>query len=161
MSILPVSAISLIKEFEGCNLHAYPDPLTGGKPVTIGWGCTKKLDGSLWNLSESISQEEADNLLIVQLENNYLPPLQKIPSWIKLNQNQQSAILSFAYNLGANFYGREGFNSITKLLKSPEIWNNTQEVTRIFLLYCNPGSNVEAGLRNRRKREAQLWSTKC
>lgn len=28
--------ITLIKEFEGCSLKAYPDPGTGGDPWTIG-----------------------------------------------------------------------------------------------------------------------------
>jgi hypothetical protein len=32
------AGIDLIKEFEGCELEAYPDPGTGGVPWTIGWG---------------------------------------------------------------------------------------------------------------------------
>jgi lysozyme len=32
----------LIKEFEGCRLNAYPDPLSGGLPITIGWGWQSK-----------------------------------------------------------------------------------------------------------------------
>jgi GH24 family phage-related lysozyme (muramidase) len=157
MTNLPVSGIELIKEFEGCNLNAYPDPRTGGKPITIGWGSTRKLDGSRWQLGEAISQDEADELLMTQLEKNYLPPLQKIPSWDDLTTNQKGAILSFGYNLGANFYLASGFASISKVLRSPELWNDASEVTRVFSLYCNPGSNVEAGLRRRRIAEAQLW----
>ncbi|HYX19157.1 MAG TPA: lysin, partial [Nostoc sp.] len=44
MTKLPTPGLILIKEFEGCNLHAYPDPRTGGKPITIGWGATKTLN---------------------------------------------------------------------------------------------------------------------
>jgi lysozyme len=157
MTNLPTPGINLIKEFEGCNFHAYPDPRTGGKPITIGWGATKKLDGCNWQLGETITQQEADNLLITQLETDYLPTLEKIPSWNDLSENQKGAILSFGYNLGKNFYNASGFTSISRLLKNPELWNDTKEVTRIFTLYCNPGSNVEAGLRRRRTREAQLW----
>ncbi len=29
---MPMMGIKLIKEFEGCHLKAYPDPLTGGLP---------------------------------------------------------------------------------------------------------------------------------
>ncbi|ELJ7022281.1 lysozyme, partial [Salmonella enterica] len=37
--------VSLIKEFEGCSLTAYPDPGTGGEPWTIGYGWTHSVDG--------------------------------------------------------------------------------------------------------------------
>ena len=47
---VPMMGIKLIKEFEGCHLSAYPDPLSGGLPITIGWGSTRKKDGSLSNL---------------------------------------------------------------------------------------------------------------
>lgn len=29
-----------IRRDEGCEPHAYPDPLSGGDPWTIGYGCT-------------------------------------------------------------------------------------------------------------------------
>ena len=156
---LPTPGIKLIKEFEGCNLHAYPDPLSGGKPITIGWGSTKKLNGDEWKLGNTITQDEADQMLIIQLENHYLPPLQKIPSWNDLTQNQQGAILSFGYNLGANFYNRPGFGTISRLLKNPEMWFDRKCVEETFILYRNPGSAVETGLRRRRKAEAELWLT--
>ncbi|MEH2201176.1 lysozyme [Nostoc sp.] len=159
MTKLPAPGVDLIKEFEGCNLHAYPDPRTGGKPITIGWGATKKLDGSDWRLGESITQAQADEMLITQLEEDYLPPLQKIPSWDDLSENQKGAVLSFGYNLGCNFYNGSGFASISRLLKNSDLWNDAKEVTRIFALYCNPGSNVETGLRRRRVAEAKLWLT--
>ena len=157
MTNLPISGVNLIKEFEGCNLHAYTDPLTGGKPITIGWGTTKKLDGGNWKMGESISRQEADNLLITQLESDYLPSLQKIPAWGDLNDNQKGAILSFGYNVGKNFYNGSGFASIGRLLKNPELWSDAKEVTRVFSLYCNPGSNVEQGLKRRRLAEADLF----
>jgi hypothetical protein len=65
---LPLPAIPLIKKFEGCYLKAYPDPRTGNLPITIGWGSTKKRDGSNWKLGESITQQEADDLLMLQLD---------------------------------------------------------------------------------------------
>ncbi len=34
-------ALKLIQQFEGCHLDAYPDPLSGGEPWTIGWGKTR------------------------------------------------------------------------------------------------------------------------
>ena len=149
------SGVELIKEFEGCYLDVYPDPLTRGKPYTVGWGCTRKRDGSEWRLGESITQEEADDLLIEQLEDDYLPQLQKIPVWDELNANQQGAILSFGYNLGPYFYGGENFQTITRVLKNKQ-WDRIKDA---LLLYRNPGSRVEAGLKRRRLAEAKLFLT--
>ncbi|WP_207714109.1 DUF4231 domain-containing protein [Scytonema sp. UIC 10036] len=150
---LPMCGVELIKKFEGCYLKAYPDPLTGGKPITIGWGSTRKRDGSPWYLGESISQQEADELLIYQLETSYLPDLMKIPCWSELNPNQQGALLSFGYNLGSKFYGASNFESMTRVIKNRD-WANIRET---FLKYRNPGSNVEQGLRRRREAEAELF----
>lgn len=152
MTKLPFPGVELIKEFEGCFLSAYPDPLTNAKPITIGYGCTKKMDGSEWKIGDRITQEQADQMLIHQLENNYLPQLQKIPCWGELNDNQRGALLSFGYNLG-NFYGSPGFNSITTMLKNRD-WSVAKEV---FVKYRNPGSRVEAGLKRRRLAEADLF----
>ncbi len=152
---LPLPGVKLIKEFEGCYLKAYPDPLTGGKPITIGWGCTRKRDGSEWRLGEVITQEEADNLLMTQLENDYLPPMEQIPGWQQLNANQQGALLSFGYNLGARFFGNPNFQSMTRVLQNKQ-WEQIEET---FLKYRNPGSNVEQGLKRRRIAEAKLFLT--
>ena len=44
----PAAGVELIKEFEGLHIvrpdgyiHAYPDPLSGNLPITIGWGSTQ------------------------------------------------------------------------------------------------------------------------
>jgi GH24 family phage-related lysozyme (muramidase) len=150
---IPALGLDLIKEFEGCYLKAYPDPLSGGLPITIGWGSTRRENGKPFNLGETITQEYADNLLVEELSKRYLPPLQKIPYWNEMTDNQKGALLSFAYNLGANFYGSVDFKTITKVLKNKE-WN---EVPSALYLYRNPGSNVEAGLARRRKAEGDLW----
>jgi lysozyme len=148
--------ISLIKEFEGCHFNAYPDPLSGGLPITIGWGSTKNFDGKPFKMGDQITQKQADDLLIHQLKTEYLPKVKQIPYWNEMNDNQRGALLSFAYNLGADFYGGSNFNTITRVLKNKE-WNN---VPKAFELYRNPGTNVEAGLLRRRKREGELWSRK-
>jgi len=85
-------------------LVAYPDPYTKGKPYTVGWGSTRKKDGSPFKLGEKITQKEADELFEWQIQNEFLPPLKKIPYWEQMNDYQRGALLSFAYNLGANFY---------------------------------------------------------
>jgi lysozyme len=150
---LPLPGVDLIKEFEGCHLKAYYDPLTGGLPITIGWGSTRRKDGTRFMIGNKITQEEADDLLYFQLRREFLPSLQKIPYWNEMNENQQGALLSFAYNLGAGFYGSSNFNTITRVLREKK-WN---EVPAVLELYRNPGSKVEAGLLRRRKAEGKLW----
>jgi lysozyme len=146
--------VELIKEFEGCHLTSYPDPLTKGRPYTIGWGSIRKRDGKPFEYQEKITQKEADALLMYDIENRFLPALQKIPYWSEMNENQQGALLSFAYNLGARFYGSPNFNTITRVLKNKE-WDKVPDA---LYLYRNPGTNVEAGLARRRKSEGQLWN---
>ena len=152
-SEIPVKGVELIKEFEGCHLEAYPDPLTGGLPITIGWGSTRDENGKPFQLGTKISQATADNLLIQQIKNEFLPPLTEIPYWNQMNMNQRGALLSFAYNLGARFYGSSGFNTISRVLKNKQ-WNKVPDA---LYLYRNPGTNVEAGLSRRRKAEGKLW----
>lgn len=150
----PACGIELIKRFEGCHLKAYPDPLSGGKPYTIGWGSTKKKDGSPFVLGETITQEEADQLFLYQLEMGYMPSLEKIPYFNEMSPEQVGALLSFAYNLGARFYGSQGFETISRRLRNRE-WDLIPDA---LLLYRNPGTSVEAGLKRRRIAEGALWS---
>jgi len=151
---LPLSGVELIKDFEGCILIAYPDPLSGGPPITIGWGSTRRKDGSVFLLGQKITHQEADDLLEYQLAHDYLPSLQKIPYWNEMSENKQGALLSFAYNLGAGFYGNPDFSSITRVLRNKE-WDLVPDA---LYRYRNPGTNVEAGLARRRKAEGALWS---
>ena len=153
LEVIPEAGIKLIKEFEGCHLKAYYDPLTGGLPITIGWGSTRRKDGSRFMIGNIITQEEADDLLYFQLRREFLPALQKIPYWNEMNQNQQGALLSFSYNLGAGFYGSPNFNTITRVLKEKK-WS---EVPKALELYRNPGTNVEKGLLRRRIAEGDAW----
>jgi len=150
---VPMMGIKLIKEFEGCHLKAYPDPLTGGLPITIGWGSTRKKDGSHFKMGDTLTQAEADALLIEQCKNEFLPALRKVPHWNEMSDGKRGALLSFAYNLGAGFYGGANFNTITKRLKNKE-WDLVPDA---LYLYRNPGSNVEAGLARRRKAEGESW----
>lgn len=143
----------MIKGFEGCHLNAYPDPLTGGLPITIGWGSTKDFNGQPFKMGRKITQEYADKLLMFDLEQRFLPSLQKIPHWNEMTNGQRGSLLSFAYNLGAGFYGGSNFNTITKCLKNKE-WDKVPDA---LYLYCNPGTNVEAGLTRRRIAEGKLW----
>ena len=134
-------------------MHAYPDPLTGKEPITIGWGSTRDFNGNYFRLGKRITQEYADRLLMFDLEERFLPSLEKIPHWYEMTDGQRGALLSFAYNLGARFYGSSNFNTITRVLKNKE-WDKVPDA---LYLYRNPGTNVEKGLARRRTAEGKLW----
>ncbi|PSR12802.1 hypothetical protein C8255_26080, partial [filamentous cyanobacterium CCP3] len=153
MAGVPTPGLDLIKTFEGLSLQAYPDPKTGNLPITIGWGSTRNKHGQPFKLGDRITREEADELLMMQVANTYLPPQRRIPGWDSLNANQQGAILSFAYNLGANFYGASGFETISRVLRNQD-WRNLEAA---IILYRNPGTNVEEGLLRRRLSEANVF----
>ena len=134
-------------------MQAYPDPLSGNLPITIGWGSTRDLNGKPFKLGQKITQKVADDLLISQIKNEFLPKLSKIPYWSEMSDGKRGALLSFAYNLGSGFYGSGNFSSITARLKNKE-WDKVPDA---LYLYRNPGSNVEAGLARRRKAEGKIW----
>lgn len=134
-------------------MEAYPDPHTGNLPITIGWGSTRDFDGKPFKLGQKITQDYADRLFDHQIKTEFIPSLQRIPYWNELNDYQRGALLSFAYNLGADFYGHSNFGTITKVLRNKE-WSKVPEALK---LYRNPGTDVEAGLLRRRIAEGKLW----
>ncbi|NJN71953.1 MAG: lysozyme [Limnothrix sp. RL_2_0] len=150
-----IVGLDLIKKFEGIELHAYPDPLTGGDPWTIGYGSTFYENGGRVKKGDKITKEQAEAELINNCQKSFLPSLQKIPYYNEMDDFQKGALLSFAYNLGAAFYGANNFETITRTLKNKD-WG---AMRKALTLYVNPGSNVEAGLRRRRNAEADVWFT--
>ena len=111
------------------------------------------MNGKPFKLGQKISQKVADDLLISQIKNEFLPTLSKIPYWSEMSDGKRAALLSFSYNLGADFYGSEDFTTISNRLKNKE-WDKVPDA---LYLYRNPGSNVEAGLARRRKAEGECW----
>lgn len=147
------AAIKLIKEFEGCHLSAYPDPLSGGDPWTIGYGTTRYSNGNAVKRGDLINVIEADMLLRLEIDRITDKLRTTIPHWNVMDDNQRSALVSFAYNLGAGFYGSAGFETISRCLRERD-W---AAVPAALELYRNPGTPVEAGLLRRRRAEGDLW----
>ncbi len=156
--------IELIKRFEGYHeqlpdgrARAYPDPLSGWALPTLGYGSTRYPDGSRVKRGDIITRDEAEECLRNEIEKAIAPVLEKIPTWDRMNENQRGALLSFAYNLGAHFYNAQNRGSITLVCDTPEFWGEKKWIENQFSKYCNPGTPVEAGLRRRRKAEAELF----
>lgn len=88
--------LDLIKRFEGLSLEAYPDPGTGGRPYTIGYGRAHGVE-----LGDRITKEEAERMLredVAHFEHgveHLLPGLR-----VSLTNRAFDAIVSFSYNVG-------------------------------------------------------------
>lgn len=149
---IPTDALELIAEFEGFRSEPYLD---GVGVATIGYGQTFYLDGRKVLLSDPpISEQTGRHMLEVLAREKFWNVIKTtVPYWETMSNGQRGALLSFAYNLGAHFYGSPGFNTISACL-TDRAWD---EVPAALMLYVNPGSPVEVGLKRRRRAEGEMW----
>jgi len=141
--------VALVKEFEGFSPTAYDDGL-GYK--TIGWGFRVPEE---YPAGRSITRAQADPLLREKLDGErYGAAVRRAQTLARypLNQNQYDALLSFTFNLGPGWVGDNDW-TIWRKLKA----RDKRGVADALLLYRNPGSPVEAGLRRRREAERRLF----
>jgi len=89
------AGIQLIKSFEGCLLNAYLDSV---KVPTIGYGATFYENKVSVRLGDKITQDRANELLAWHIE-EFAEGVAKLIK-VDLNDNQFSALVSFAFNLG-------------------------------------------------------------
>ena len=88
--------ISDLKSDEGCKLEAYPDPLSGGDPWTIGYGCTGSgiVRGTVWTIdqaNEALETRVAGLVTQLQLTFHW---------WPSLSDLRQDVLVNMAYNMG-------------------------------------------------------------
>ena len=86
-----------MKSFEGCHLSAYRCP---AGVLTIGYGHTGKVDGKAIFEGLTITEEKATELLkedLAKFEN----AVNNVALTFEPNENQFSALVSFAFNCGA------------------------------------------------------------
>lgn len=133
----------LIKHFEGCKLQAYPDPGTGGPPWTIGWGCTRDVRPGM-----VITQEEADQRLINEVSGF----ADKVNGMVttELQQCQFDALVSFAYNCGAENLRR---STLLRKVNQREFGVAADE----FLRWTRANGKILNGLVRRRSAESKLF----
>lgn len=92
------AGIALIQRFEQCRLVAYAD---GGGVMTIGWGTTRRQDGTAISPGATCTQAEADAWFARDLAGLELTVSTASPG---LSQNRFDALVDFCYNLGAGAY---------------------------------------------------------
>lgn len=147
MNITP-QARALIRKYEGCKLKAYQ---CSAKKWTIGWGNTFYEDGSSVKPGDTITQERADKLFVILLDQFAAELRPAITS--KINDNQFAALLSFAYNAGiTRFRGSTLRRLVNANPSNPAIRTEFGKWTRA-------NGQVLKGLVTRRQAEADLYFT--
>ena len=138
--------IQLIKSFEGCFLNAYLCP---AKVWTIGYGSTKYQNGKPVKQGDKITQQEAETLLSDTLD-EFSKGVSKLIK-VELNDNQFSALVSFAFNLGT------GALSKSTLLKKVNANPNDKTIENEFMRWVSAGGKRLNGLVRRRTAESKLY----
>ena len=144
------NGIRLIQEFEGLRLTSY---LCSAGVPTIGYGATYYHDGSKVKLGQTITRDQANQLLkdhLKQFEGSVIGLL----NTTKVNQNQFDALVSFCFNLGA---GNLAKSQLLRLIKANP---NDPKIAAEFAKWNRAGGEVSRGLVRRRKKEAELYFTK-
>lgn len=144
--IVNKSGIDLMHQFEGCKLTAYLCP---AKVWTIGWGNTFYEDKSKVKQGDVITQERA-NELFQNIVNEFASGVKKLLAK-DINENQFSALVCFAYNVGTG-----NLKQSTLLRK---VNNNPFDVTisNEFMRWNKASGKVLNGLTRRRKAESELY----
>lgn len=152
----------LIGGAEGLRTQAYWDP--NGRVWTIGKGSTTHPDGRPVKRGDVISKDQANQYMEHYVNTRVIPTYKKkIPGWDTMNSNQQNSLISFGYNVGENFYGAEGFETVSKALSSPETWGDVPAAMALYNKGRDPKDETKKvvlpGLITRRKREGEVWSS--
>ena len=136
----------LIKQFEGCKLKAYKCP---AGLDTIGYGNTWYPDGTKVKPGDVISQERANELLDIIVEDF----AKKVKPLIKQNltDNNFSALVSFAYNAGVTNLKN------STLLKKVNANPKDPSISAEFKKWVRANDKVLNGLVKRREAEAKLY----
>ena len=137
---------TLIKSFEGLKLTAYK---CSANKDTIGYGNTFYEDGTPVKPGDKITKERAESLFeIIAAEfEAKVHLIVKVP----LTENQFSALVSFAYNVGLTNLQK------SNLLRMVRANPNNPSIRAEFMKWNKAGGKVLNGLTRRRQAEADLY----
>jgi len=140
MNINP-AGLKLVKEFEGLRLKAYRCP---AGVLTIGYGHTGGVrEGQVITEAEAEELLKKDLLIFERGVKNYV----KVP----LTDNQFSALVSFAYNVGLGAFGK---STLLRKINSRDYNGAAAEFAR----WNRGGGKILPGLVRRREAEKALFN---
>lgn len=140
------AGLDLIKQFEGFRARTYDD---GVGVLTIGYGTTGKAGvgiNPIWGmtideLEAEIYLQRAIDKFWDQIKNHISAPI---------NENEQAAFISLAYNIGPNAFKR---SSALRFFNE----GNKKKAADAILMWNKGGGKVMKGLVRRRKAERKLF----
>lgn len=136
------AGLELIQDFESCRLEAYQDSI--GR-WTLGYGRTQGIIPGMTCTQQEADEWFEDDINFVAARLSHILPT-------TLTENQYSACVSLAYNIGvARFRQTE----MLVLLKAGAFQSAADE----FLKFNHAGGHVVDGLTRRRKAERELFLT--
>lgn len=146
---LSESGLAAIKRHEGVRLEAYPDPGSAdGLPITIGYGSTRRMDGSAWKLGDKITEAEATTLLRRDVSDAEVTVNRLVT--VPLTQGQFDALVSFVFNVGAGAF--KG-STLLRLLNAGDYTGAAAQFAR----WVNNDGKPLAGLVRRRNAERAMF----
>lgn len=148
-------ATELLIRLEGCETTAYLDPV--GVP-TICTGLTRYPNEEPVRLDDVCHEDICGRYTEQLITDKFIPVLSRIPGWSDFGAIRQSVLISFAWNMGVNFYESTGFEEISNLLRKgfhqPELYDDVPDVLN---LYVFDRAKRLAGLEKRREIEGEEW----
>ena len=146
-------AVNLIEQFEGFRASPYPDPASGGLPISIGFGSTAYQDGRKITMQDSpITKAQATDLLLNHLNKIILPDLKKHIT-TDISQINLDALASLIYNIGSS-----GFDNSHILIDINQGIMDGDLKSR-WLAWDRAAGKVNEGLLNRRIKEYNYFET--
>lgn len=142
------AGLDLIKNFEGCVLRVYPDPGTKGRPYTAGVGHAGA-DVQKMRIGDPITQEQADQWLRNDISSTEAA-VTNFCKGVSLTDNQFSALVSFAFNVGS-WRSSSLFGLVAK--------GSLGDAAEHFPNYNKGGGKVLPGLTKRRLAEQTLFNS--
>lgn len=146
--------IEIIARWEGCLKKVGPDLygpyLCPAHVATIGIGTTVYPDGRKVRMGDKpVSRAGAEELLAFDIGRRYAPAVRRaFRGW--QHANQESACISFAYNVGTGGFAK---STLCWLLKQGQYARAADE----FMRWTRGGGRTLPGLVNRRRDERALF----
>lgn len=141
------AGLTLIKEHEGLRLEAYPDPGSGGKPYTIGYGHTSGV-----KLGDTCTEAEALDFLRDDVAWAERCVERSIQSDAVVTDAEFDAMVSLTFNIGcANFQKSTVLRLVNAGCEDDEAYRAA------FALWNRAAGRTMAGLTKRREHEAEYF----
>lgn len=147
---LSAGALDIIKKYEGYSERAYPDPVTGEAPYTLGYGTQYYPDGSAVKRGQCCTKKKALEYLLHDIE-IIEDDLKKLN--LGLDSSMEEALVSFVHSVGWEAFL---YSHIIDFIED-ENWSGV--IKEISNWIFDEHHQVIGGLIDRRREECNLFLT--